>query len=561
MNTPVHVLVLALFLAHAAAAPATVTAGCTADGKYTVVLGVPFSPAYAAWAEFTDSLADVGWGTLHVLTNPLPGVTDSQILYCAGMVEGVLTHTRIWQHFSIYKNSTLSDLGSTNGEWPAGLVQYIGQNIEYTRAAAAAGDNLWWQEVASVLAHTEGMREGYRTGREADKGEKDVTEMDWWILQAAGDMDDIGLFVGRKLLSQEGFRVPERTKTAEWHDTHHHCTGMVMLRSDWSDLYFSQDAWQAFNFMNRILKSYDFSLHKTPSLGSRVWSFASHPGLSFSMDDFWILDSGLMVLETTMHTWNETLYDLYCTPKSVLCWIRVQVAARLAKDGKSWVENFVRENSGTYNNQYFVVDLNKFTEGKKPTSDLLWAVEQLPGTYEAGDRTKELVDNGYVPSINTPAFSRIYETAGYPQQVEQTQCNYWSYENCSRMQICKRDAQKVASYDQFKAFMRYNRWQTDPLSNGDPAQSILSRYDLRPDDCLHQGTMTMCPHAFGGTDSKTTNAARGRQLKFDAVGSPQYESQTPWQFGTERWKDVLYTGLPEVWKFPWYSFGPSSSRS
>lgn len=51
--------------------------------------------------------------------------------------------------------------------------------------------------------------------------------------------------------------------------------------------------------------------------------------------------------------------------------------------------------------------------------------------------------------------------------------------------------------------MRNNDWAKDPLSNNDPAEAILSRYDLRPVECLHQGTMTMCPNAFGGTDAKT----------------------------------------------------------
>jgi len=275
------------------------------------------------------------------------------------------------------------------------------------------------------------------------------------------------------------------------------------------------------------------------------------------MDDFWIMNSGLVVIETTVHTWNTTLYDLYCKPESVLSWIRVSAVNLIAKNGQDWVKYFNIANSYTYNNQYMVVDTNKFTRGKKPEEGFLVTSEQVPGYYVTGDRTDELAQNRWVPSINTPFYEIVYNASGYPEKVKETQCDYWSYDRCARNLIMKRDViKKINSYDDFKAFMRYNDWASDPLSNNDPAESITSRYDLRPDECLHQGTMTMCPNAFGGIDAKTTNMNLAKNLLFDTISSPQYETQPAWEFGTERWKKVRYDGLPKVWKFPWIQFGP-----
>jgi len=327
------------------------------------------------------------------------------------------------------------------------------------------------------------------------------------------------------------------------------------MEPDYQDVYVSHDSWSAYNTMNRMLKDYEIISRKQTA--ATRWTFSSNAGLLLSMDDFWIMNSGLVVIETTLHTWNTTLYDLYCTPESVLSWIRVSAVNLIAHNGKEWVKYFNVANSWTYNNQYMVVDTNKFIRGKKPQEGFLMTSEQVPGYYVIGDRTDELAEKRWVPSINTPFYATVYNASGYPEKVKETECEYWSYENCSRHLIMKRDViNKIHSYADFKAFMRYNDWSKDPLSNNDPAQSILSRYDLRPVECLHMGTMTMCPNAFGGLDAKTTNMDLAKKLVFDTISSPQYENQPAWEFGTERWKNVRYDGLPKVWKFPWVQFGP-----
>lgn len=457
------------------------------------------------------------------------------------------------QHYKIYADGILSDFGTTT--WPDDLITYMNDNIDYTNnmISAHAASDPWWRQAGYVVAHTNGILDGYHLYQLA--GEQNISYVDMWIYQSAGDMDDISLFISPSNWVETANGKHIKAPSDQWYDTHHHCSGMVFLPSDSSDIYFAQDSWSAINTMNRVLKEYDFQLTE-PSTASTKWTFSSHPGLGYSMDDFWELDSDLLVLETTLHNWNTTLYELYCTPRTILCWLRVQIANRMSSDGRTWCSNFIRENSGTYNNQYFVVDTKKFTPGTKPTSGLLWAIEQLPGEYEMGDRTAELVANTYVPSYNTPFFTKIYNDAGYPEKVEETQSNYWTYWNNSRMLITERDFASIDSYEAFKSFMRYNDWENDPLSNEDPAESIQSRYDLRPDSCIPSGTMNLCPSAFAGLDAKTTNYQLSQNLMFDAISSPQYETQPVWVFGVGKWADVEWDGLPQVWKFPWIQFAP-----
>ena len=80
----------------------------------------------------------------------------------------------------------------------------------------------------------------------------------------------------------------------------------------------------------------------------------------------------------------------YVQYNSLLSWIRVIVANRMADDGAAWSEIFARFNSGTYNNQWIVVDYNKFTPGQPLADGVLWIVEQIPGMVEGADMTAAL---------------------------------------------------------------------------------------------------------------------------------------------------------------------------
>lgn len=52
---------------------------------------------------------------------------------------------------------------------------------------------------------------------------------------------------------------------------------------------------------------------------------------------------------------------------------------RLANSGSDWVQEFARYNSGTYNNQWVVLDRKLFVSQQPLTANLLWIIEQMPG--------------------------------------------------------------------------------------------------------------------------------------------------------------------------------------
>lgn len=70
-------------------------------------------------------------------------------------------------------------------------------------------------------------------------------------------------------------------------------------------------------------------------------------GFLVSLDDFYILGSGLVMLQTTNSVFNETLIK-QVVPESLLAWQRVRIANMMANDGKTWAETFSKCNSGKY---------------------------------------------------------------------------------------------------------------------------------------------------------------------------------------------------------------------
>lgn len=54
-----------------------------------------------------------------------------------------------------------------------------------------------------------------------------------------------------------------------------------------------------------------------------------------------------------------------------------RIANAMATTGQEWAEIIARNNSGTYNNQYMVIDLKLFSPGQELQPNLLWVIEQV----------------------------------------------------------------------------------------------------------------------------------------------------------------------------------------
>ena len=165
------------------------------------------------------------------------------------------------------------------------------------------------------------------------------------------------------------------------------CSALIKVLPGNKDIYIAHDTWNSYQSMLRVLKKYTFAYHWDDTKRSehlipgQTMSFSSYPGLIYSGDDFYLISTGLAVMETTIGNGNKDLWKNVKPKGQILEGVRNMVANRLAKNGKHWVKIFSKRNSGTYNNQWMVLDYKKFKPGKDLTNakGLLWVLEQLPG--------------------------------------------------------------------------------------------------------------------------------------------------------------------------------------
>jgi hypothetical protein len=124
-----------------------------------------------------------------------------------------------------------------------------------------------------------------------------------------------------------------------------------------------------------------------------------------------------------------------------------------------------------------VVDLDRFTPGEAELrAGLFTVLEQLPGRVTIADMTSTLAEDGYWASYNVPVFPDIRELSGFTRL--EVLSDEYSHKKCVRGRIFAQLAPNVTTFEEFKNVMTYNKWQTDPLSEGSPGNAIMSRFDL-----------------------------------------------------------------------------------
>ena len=488
---------------------------------------------YVATAFYTPGLSETGWDFLSITTNNL--FNDELQAEGAGRLEAALTKERIYNHY-LNMLSTAGPLSDYATEFFKKQEEYIlSKKSEYN-------ENPIFYNAYLLYLQFKGLREQYN--EEVEESKK-IDPIDFNVMNSFGDVMDI-----RKKKDKTNFDAMDKEEMYQYFILNNHCSAMFKLKYDLSDIFFGHNSWYYLNMMTRIFKEYNLNFNHD-SVKTHNVMFSSYPGSIVSNDDFYFTSKGLVVIETTNSVYNQSAFDLI-TEESLLCWQRVQISNRMSTSAKEWTEIFSKYNSGTYNNQYMILDTKKIEFGNytKIGENVLMIIEQIPGYLEINDVSDHL-KFGYWPSYNVPYGKNVSKRSNIEQTIkskpERNMKLYNEYNSCSRANIMRRDHNKIIDIDTFKQFMQYNNYSTDPFSEGNPGESIASRYDLRKER----------PTCYGAFDTKLSSVKeikKSPQKTIYLYSGATKQVEPLFSFNSNACINVTHLGIPDVPNNDWITF-------
>ncbi|AWP07016.1 putative RNA-binding protein 19 isoform 3 [Scophthalmus maximus] len=409
------------------------------SGQLSVLEG--FREDFVAWANFTDDIAKSGWSFLEVTTSNK--YNDSIQAYAAGAVEAAVTSQLIYKH---WMNTLMGYCGPFTSQtgYCARLKAFITANLQWAQDQIEKQPNSpYWYQVRLALLQLKGLEDSYNDELSFPVGPLSFNPFGFLLFQLGGDLEDL-----ESALNKSSQTRPLGSGS---------CSALIKLLPNNKELLVSHDTWNTYQSMLRIMKKYIFAFSVSPLandlLPGGTQAFSSYPGSIFSGDDFYILSSGLVTLETTIGNSNPALWKFVQPIGTIMEWLRNIVANRLAATGKEWAEIFSKYNSGTYNNQWMIVDYNHFTPGLPDMKeDLFVVLEQIPGFIVYTDKTQELLEKGYWASYNIPYYEEIFNASGCNELVEKFG-PWFSLDQNPRAQLFRRNQTDVTDVDSMVRLM------------------------------------------------------------------------------------------------------------
>jgi len=195
-------------------------------------------------------------------------------------------------------------------------------------------------------------------------------------------------------------------------------------------LWAGHTTWADYVELLRVYKVYTFAataaaVARAHTGGIVRVAMSSFPGMVSSTDDWFLLSSGLLVMETTSSAVVHAALAPIAPPRGAPMWLRAQAANAVATTGAEWAAAFLQGASGTGNSMWMVVAARAVAEaragGRLGTranlpAGTLTVVETSAVHSWVGDVTPQLAATGVWWSVNRPRDDTIRTDLGYPSE-------------------------------------------------------------------------------------------------------------------------------------------------
>jgi len=560
-----------------------------------------------AWVRYNNTVKQNGWAHLSAKISKDERVSRDLKMYAAGFLEGLVSAQQI-RDFQTNANALIDEreakhhaMGNIRAlfEKDANRIVSLSNMKEgSTLSEANAPSDPWWRQARYALVQALGMVDAFNRQADQVKG-KPMSMVDLLVLNSDGetpelemayDMEEVLLrqsehddpgynpeeddtSSNQAFLQRQTRRAPytphSHTETRQqlrkrdimklngkkWRQikrTTGRCSALIRLTKDNADLMVGHTTFSDYSEMNRIFKYYDFPLGDD---AAQKIGFSSYPGVMGSTDDYYLMDTGLVVTETTISMLTDEPFDKLDDNSSVVPdFMRIMLSNRLAKTGQDWANLMKKSSTGTYSSQWMVVDYNRFKPGKPLENGTLFVIEQVPGVSHVEDVTARLQKTGYWGSENRAWFKEVRDAIG-ATEAEEVHGALFSADKNPRAAIFENSVKDVQTLLDMRAEMRRNRWPHETLGEGadanTPDHAISARGDLDKED----------PDPNGGVDAKVTNSCLARLLQCDAVSGPTHDGQEPFKWtddkGNQRFPNETHVGMPDLFNFDWVRMGPN----
>jgi len=547
-----------------------------------------------AWGRYVDHISTTGWSELYLEFSSAPDMSNDVGMYAAGFIEGLLTCVRLSEyHANTFK---LVMMRERSAHALASIRKLFKNELGFMMQKARVfptiiGDEpkeVYWKHARYVFFQMWGVADGYNYAA-AHFGVKKLALEDLLLLNSAGELPDlfeaydaqaVADRAGRASLLQRGrralrsrdartlaFNNATTTRGSEGDpldDAHWkrrlretgHCSALVRASDDGSDVFMGHTTWDDYSRMTRIFKYYKFPLKGADTMATHI-GFSSYPGLVSSTDDFYIMDSGLGAMQTTIEVldsgmWNR-IADFPDTPH-IPTFVHIMATNRLAKSGPHWTRLYSSMNAGTYASQWMVVDYNLLRPGKPIPDNVLWLVEAVPGLTHQEDLSDHLRRNGYWPSFNRPFFDDVRLRTGF-QSATRSHGALYSWADNPRAHIFAKEAPNANAIGDMRLLMTHNAYPHTGVLPSDPGHEISARNDLS----------IAAPIPNGGIDTKVTSRCLIARMMVQAVSGPTHSALAPFKWtvagGGDLFAGYPHEGLPDVWNFGFVQITPEGTSA
>jgi len=544
-------IMISSLLSIAHASPGRISVYCSPTQERStptcrVVADVLSKDATAVSVYNTSFNLSTGFATLDITS----AASDVRLsAYAAGYAEGFQTAHEIAQ---FYQN--VFEFG------PAGpsrkLTEWVQENDAWTRAQAEllhATDD-YWLSVATVLDRFDGMLAGYAEAA-AQSNLTPLSKLDLLWVNLDGDLFDLQGAIGEPQLYGRLGRAARSFVNGGYNSSRIlRCSALFKLAQE--DLFFGHATWDTYaTAAPRTFKHLALPSRRNGTVSLRTVSMSSSPGFLASIDDYYLVgepatSTVLGVIETSINIDDRSAYQAI-TPQSVLCWIRSMVANQLAVDAPGWADSFGLEASGTYNNQWMVLDVAKARTRTERGLSLLpntfIVLEEVPGLVHFEDQTALLNEVKYWPSFNVIYYPETRKIAG----------SRGKYTDSVRYKLFAELQGSVTSDAAMARVIAWNDYQDDPIAQS-PSQAIMSRGDLRADGGRVASAELRARSAGGGIDAKYSSVSTAAAVLASYGRAGPTNDDQPAFCWTKEFASTPHVGHPLCFDFAWGTFAPAT---